>query len=369
MLAYERKDFLSTRGNSMRILFDIGHPSHVHFFRNAVSILAEKGNVIKITARNKDVTIDLLEAYNLDYEIVGINKRGFLKKAIYATKIERNIYNVCKKFQPDILIGASGNFYITHVAKMLGKPSIVFEDSEPDKSIYWLCKPFATYFCTPVNFSIDLGRLKHIRYNGYKELAYLHPNHFKADRSVLEELGLKKGERFILLRFVAWSAAHDVGHKGLSLEDKRLFVKELEHYGKVYISSEAELPPEFEDNKLNIPPHKIHDLLYYAHMFVGDSQTMATEASILGVPTVRSNSFVGTMSNFKELEEKYGLMYSIKDSRKALVKALELQKDRNLKQEWSKKRERLLRDKMDVTAFIVDLIERYPQSCNELVLK
>lgn len=352
----------------MKILIDIGHPSHVHFFKNAVFILLEKENEIKITARNKDVTIALLDAYNLDYEIVGTNKKGFFKKAINAAKIEKNIYNVCKKFQPDLLLGASGNFYITHVAKMIGKPSIIFEDSEPDKSIYWLCKPFATYFCTPINFSTDLGKFKHIRYKGYKELAYLHPNQFRADESVLDELGLKKNDRFILLRFVAWSAAHDVGHKGFSLEDKRLFVKELENYGEVYISSETELPNEFENHKLKIPPNKIHDLLYYAYMFVGDSQTMATEASILGIPTVRSNSFVGTMSNFKELEEEYGLMYSIKDPRKALIKALELQKDENLKQKWSERRKKLLRDKIDVTEFIVDLIERYPQSCNELVI-
>lgn len=352
----------------MKILVDIGHPSHVHFFKNAVSILLKKGNEIKITARNKDVTIALLDAYGLDYEIVGTNKKGFFKKAIYVAKIEKNIYNICKKFQPDLLLGASGNFYITHVATIVGKPSIIFEDSEPDKSIYWLCKPFATYFCTPTNFSIDLGKFKHIRYKGYKELAYLHPNQFRADESVLERLGLKKNHRFILLRFVAWSAAHDVGHKGFSLEDKRLLVKELENYGKVYISSEAELPPEFENNKLKIPPHKIHDLLYYAYMFVGDSQTMATEASILGIPTVRSNSFVGTMSNFKELEEEYELMYSIKDPRKALVKALELQEDKNLKQKWIERREKLLRDKIDVTEFIVDLIERYPQSCNELII-
>lgn len=354
--------------SNMKILIDVGHPSSVHFFKNVVPILLKKGNEIKITARNKDVTINLLDAYNLDYETVGTNRRGFLRKAIYATKIERSIYKICKRFQPDVLLGTSGNFYIAHVARILGKPSIIFEDSEPDKSIYWLCKPFATYFCTPANFSLDLGKRKHIRYKGYKELAYLHPNHFKADISVLEELGLKKDERFILLRFVSWSAAHDIGQKGLSLDDKRLFVKELENYGKVYISSEEELPPDFEDYKLKISPHKIHDLLYYAYMFVGDSQTMATEASILGVPTVRSNSFVGTMSNFKELEENYELMYSIKDSEKALIKALELQKDENLKQRWTEKREKLLRDKIDVTEFIVDLIERYPQSCRELVI-
>ena len=351
----------------MKILIDVGHPSHVHLFKNAIWILMEKGHEIKITARDKDITLGLLDVYNFDYDIAGISKKGSLNKALNIIKIEYSIYKASKTFKPDIFVGASGNFYVTHVAKLFGKPSIVFEDSEPDSFVFWLGKHFASFFCTPEGFNRKLPHGMHIKYKGYKELAYLHPNNFRPDVSVLKEIGLSNGEKFTLFRFVSWSAGHDIGRYGLNLEMKREFVNQLKKYGKVFISSESKLPPEFEKYKLTIPSHKIHDLLSYAHMFVGDSQTMATEASVLGIPTIRSNSFVGTMSNFKELEKKYELMYSFKDPEQALNKALELQEDNDLKQKWEIKRKKLLAEKIDVTAFIVNLIENYPQSCEELL--
>jgi predicted glycosyltransferase len=91
---------------------------------------------------------------------------------------------------------------------------------------------------------------------------------------------------------------------------------------------------------------------------------MTTEAAVLGVPAIRCNSFVGEddMSNFIELEDKYGLIFNYSDSEEALKKALELVKMPGLKEEWSKKREKLLNDKIDVTAFIVWFIENYPES-------
>ena len=104
-------------------------------------------------------------------------------------------------------------------------------------------------------------------------------------------------------------------------------------------------------------------------MLIGDSQTMTTEAGILGTPAIRCNSFVGDddMGNFIELEKKYGLIYSYRDPNEALNKSLELLKNDNLKREWQKKREKLLNEKIDVTKFMVELIENYPQSFHELV--
>ena len=43
-------------------------------------------------------------------------------------------------------------------------------------------------------------------------------------------------------------------------------------------------------------------------------------------------------------------------------KAVELAQMAGLKEEWNKKREKLLNDKIDVTAFIVGFIENYPES-------
>ncbi|MFC7231061.1 hypothetical protein ACFQMM_05875 [Saliphagus sp. GCM10025308] len=102
----------------------------------------------------------------------------------------------------------------------------------------------------------------------------------------------------------------------------------------------------------------IHDLLYYADLYVGDSQTMATEAAILGTPAIRSNSFVGDgdMSNFVELESTYGLLSSLSDERETLALARDLSTDPDAKARWRQKRRRLLDDKIDVTAYLLDTI-------------
>jgi len=108
--------------------------------------------------------------------------------------------------------------------------------------------------------------------------------------------------------------------------------------------------------------------LCYAKMLVGDSQTMTTEAGVLGTPAIRCNSFVGEndMGNFIELEQKYSLIFNYDDPNKAMEKAVELIQKPNLKEEWKKKREQLLKDKIDVTAFMVWFIENYPESFREM---
>jgi predicted glycosyltransferase len=353
----------------MRILVDMGHPAHVHLFKNMIWKLEENKHEVKITARDKDVTLNLLDAYEFNYVFLGKHRTKLASKICGAIKTNYGLYKTVKNFSPDILIGASGNFYIAQVSRLVGKPSVIFEDSEPDKSIYWLCEPFVTTICTPFCFKGKLNPKEHVRYDGYKELAYLHPNYFKPDPAILDELNLCKGDKFVVLRFVAWQASHDIGRSGFDLETKQRFVKEIEKYARVFVTSERPLPKEFEKYRIITSPHRIHDLLYYAQMLIGDSQTMTTEAGILGTPAIRCNSFVGEddMGNFIELEEKYGLIYSYQDPNEALNKALELLKNNNLKREWQKKRENLLSEKIDVAKFMVEFIENYPQSFHEMV--
>ena len=73
------------------------------------------------------------------------------------------------------------------------------------------------------------------------------------------------------------------------------------------------MPTDLEKYKLKINPIYIHTVLYYASLYVGDSQTMATEAALLGTPSIRFNSFVGAndMSNFTMLENDYNMMKNL----------------------------------------------------------
>lgn len=343
----------------MKVLVDIGHPAHVHFFKNAIWMLELKGHVVQITARDKEVAFDLLDAYGFKYHNLGKNRKGLANKAIGMLKIDIELYKIAKKFNPDVLMGIH-NPYVAHISKLLRKPSLIFTDTEHAKLANKLTFPFATTICTPSCFNGDLGP-KQIRYNGYHELAYLHPNYFTPDPSVLDELGLKEGERFIVMRFVAWGASHDTGHKGISVEMRRRFVSELEKYGRVLITSESKMPAEFEPYRVKVASENMHDLLYYAALYVGEGGTMASEAAVLGTPAVYTNTL--RMGYTDEEEYNYGLIFNLSSNEESyediIKKTLELVAQDDLKVEWKKKKDHLLNDKIDVTKFMIESIERY----------
>jgi hypothetical protein len=65
------------------------------------------------------------------------------------------------------------------------------------------------------------------------------------------------------------------------------------------------------------PPEQLHDALAYASLLVGDSQTMAAEAAVLGVPSLRVSSWKGRLDYLEQLETSYGLTESFHPSDEA----------------------------------------------------
>lgn len=349
----------------MKLLFDVGHPAQVHFHRNVTKILENRGHEILFSSRNKDVLLYLLKKYDKNNVQISEQKSTFLGLSKELVQRCYGLYKIVRGFMPDLICGPGETVAI--VGRLAKKPTIIFNDSEPVFVNKFLTYPWTNTICTPTTFTKDLGK-KHVKYNGYKELAYLHPNYFKPDKNIYTYLNLNEGEKFVLMRFVAWKASHDVGKRGLSLKDKIKLVSELEKYARVFITSESPIPSELEKYKITFPPEKIHDALYFADLLIGDSQTMTTEAGVLGTPAIRCNSFVGEndMGNFIELEQKYGLIFNYNDSDKAIEKAIELIQKSDLKEEWQNKKEALLKDKIDVTAFMVWFVENYPDSFKEM---
>ena len=68
------------------------------------------------------------------------------------------------------------------------------------------------------------------------------------------------------------------------------------------------------------------------------------------------------MGYCKEQDEKYGLCLHLRDDSKIVDLIEELISKENLKAEWKIKNEKMLNDKIDVTAFMVWFIENYPDS-------
>jgi len=342
----------------VRILLDIGHPAHVHYFRNFISEMKSCGHQFLLTARDKEVTHSLLYNYNLEHYSRGKGKNTLLGKMTYMLKADLLLFNLSRKWRPDIFM-SFGSPYAAHIAFVSGKPHIALTDTEHAKLGILAFASFSKVIITPDTFLKSFG-LKHIKFSGYFELCYLHPNFYKANVSIKSLLKLRDDEKYVLFRYISWNASHDIGQSGISLETKLKLINLFRSRGyKVFISSEGKLLPEFEQYKLNIPPERIHDVLHEAEFFIGESGTMATEASILGTPSVYVNSLDAGV--FQD-EVKYGLLYSFRESTRILNEVEKLLEIPDLKSLHRGRRLKLLNDKIDPTAFLVWFVENYPQS-------
>jgi hypothetical protein len=91
---------------------------------------------------------------------------------------------------------------------------------------------------------------------------------------------------------------------------------------------------------------------------------MASEAAMLGIPSLRCNSFTGRISYLEEQENKYGLTYGFRpECFDDLIKKLHvLLECPDLKNLWKEKQKRMLAEKIDVTKFWSWFVENYPES-------
>jgi len=348
----------------MRIMLGIGHPKQVHFWRNIINNLEEDGHEVKIVVWKKDITLYLLNVYGLTYEIIGRNYKGLMRKMYGLLESDFKVFKVARRFKPDILL--AGSPALAHVSKLLRKPYIYFIDTEHAGMAYRLTYLFSDVICTPSCFKKKINSKNWIMFDGYQELAYLHPKYFKPDPSVLDDLGLSKYDKFIITRLISWGAVHDVGQHGIGAKMRAQYISKLEQYGRVFISSEGKLGNEFEEYALRIAPEKFHSLLYYAQLYIGEGGSTATEAAILGTPSIHISSTAKYCGNFEDLHRNYRLIYTFSDDRRALEKAIEILEDPDSKRKWRQRREKMLKEKIDVTAFITDFIENFPESFYEL---
>jgi uncharacterized protein len=341
----------------MRILVDIGHPAHVHYFRNAINILKEKGHEFLITTRDKEVTLDLLKQYGFDYVCTGKNKAGSLRKLLTMFRNDRVIYREAKKFKPDIFFSFFSPF-AAQVGWAMKKPVIGFTDSEFAKLSIKLTRPFTNYIFTPSCFQTPFGE-KHFRFNGYMESFYLQPSYFTPDPSVLNILGVEKDEPFYVMRFVSFNAGHDAGESGMDEQSKINIAEYLSSKGKLFISSESTLPEKFKAFKLPTSPKQFHDVLAFASLYVGEGVTTASECAQLGTPSILINTL---RPGYIIEQEKLQLTYAFNKAADAFPVIKKLVETENVKDAFIKRRDEMLQTHIDCTNFLVELLDNFPSS-------
>ena len=354
----------------MRILIDIGHPAHVHYFKNLYWELIQHKHKVYITCKSINSITTLLKYYKIPFTELGDKGNGIREKIFKQVKDVKKIANLIRKRDIKLAIGVSA--LAVHSSKITKCKSILFDDD--DQAVQPLTSKYVTPFadCVISPDILKYEKLKNaIYYPGTHELAYLHPKRFTPNPEVLEKYGLSIDDKYYILRFNAFKAHHDIKEGGMNLNQKRQLIKLLEQYGKVFITTEKEIDPEFERYRIPIEPYEMHSFLAYSQMLVSDSQTMSSEAAVLGIPSFRCNTFAGRLSILEEEEKRYGLTYGYLPRQfEWMLEAIErVLQDTEAKAKWEIKRNRMLEDKIDVTAFWIWFIDNYPESLNEVKRK
>lgn len=334
----------------MRLLFDLGHPAHVHLFKNFIAYLTTKNHEITVTAREKDVTTALLSHYNIPHTSLTKPKHGYLgmleELAVRDLQILKLHY--AKKF--NAAFGTSVS--ITHLSALTKVKSFCFSDDDDDIIPLYanIAYPFATKILNPAGLRCKKWLDKRIFYNSYQKLGYLHPNNFTPDEKVLHKYQLQP-KKYILIRSSALKAHHDKNARGI---DTGLWA------GLQHMLSGFQIIQSREGVGGKIEPWDMHHILAFSKMLISDSQSMTVEAAVLGVPNIRYNSFSGKISCLEELEHKYTLTYGYKPGQEHQLKSkiAELLEQNDLDIAWQKKRSNMLSDKMDFNQWLIDYFER-----------
>lgn len=345
----------------MNILIDIGHPGHVHLLHPLAEELKRRGHRVFYSVRDIPVAKRLMEHYGMTPWIdLGGKRDSLVGKAFTVLQQDCRILRFVQKNHIDI--GLSSGLVLSQVSRLTKMRSFVFDDDDDE------AEPLSVKYEHPLSdvvFTPDCIIRKTPRaiyYPGTHELAYLHPRRFMPDPTVLQHAGIRDGERFFIMRFVALKGHHDVGQQGLTRDQKQQLVDVLKPHGRVIITSERAIEPEFESYRLPVPPEEMHSLMAYSSMFVGDSQTMTSEAAVLGVPALKCNTFAGRLSVPNMLENKYRLCFAYTPNQfgdmLAHIRQLLACNPDELKAEWQVKRKRMLDDMIDPTEFFINYIEK-----------
>lgn len=340
----------------MRVLVDITHPADVHFYRRAIQHWRNNGDDVLITSRNKGVVLKLLEDFDLPHTQVGKQARGGAA-GLAIELIERGftIRRLVNEFKPDVATGFGGTF-VAYACLGKNVPVVIFTDTEA-KLANAITMPIIDVVATPAPFQQDFGK-KHIRFNGFKELAYTHPSVFTPDPAILAIEGLEVDEPFSILRLVSWQASHDIQLSGIP--DVERVIDTLSQHGRVIISSERPLPKHLQEFEMKGMTKNMLHLQAFAHLLFGESGSMATECTMLGTPAIFYNP--ARLGSIRIQEEVYGMLFTFHDTAndldKALAKASDLLSDPNTQAHWQEKRQAMLADTIDMNAYIIDLIEK-----------
>ncbi|MEO8181431.1 MAG: DUF354 domain-containing protein [Deltaproteobacteria bacterium] len=362
----------------MRLLIEAHHPAHIHFFKYAIRIWQERGDRVLLLGRDRDVMRRLLAAYGwIPSQIISSTGRSNRFPLREMVQRQLAVDRAIRSFRPSLVLSLMGSY--TQASRLLGVPNIIFTDSEFQSFNHRIAHPVATRIYTPRCFWKPLGP-KQRRYAGYHELAFLHPQRFTAQRSVLERLSVNRlgstagsgasraavsarpqqhpePRQYVVIRTSAWNTLHDIGQSGLGPHFDSLMALLLPRYSVYIVPEGGQLGAQWAPYRLTVPPDEYHDVLGFAALVITEGASTASEAACLGVPAVYVNTT--RRGYLEDQERRYELVYNFTDPEAAMRKIRELIAAPPDARELESARQRLISEHVDVTDYVVSELDRF----------
>lgn len=333
----------------MNLLFDITHPAHFHLFKNFIVYLKQHGHTVVITSRKKDVLEHLLDDFGLQYFSLSSPAKSVLGMFFEMFKRNKRIFQLHKKYKFEASFGTSVSIGFLNLRYDVPAYNFNEDDDLVVRKYTWLAYPFATKIINPDCIQFQKWKKKRVLYPSFHELAYLHPNNYKPNPKTLNKYSLQKSEYYII-RLSALEAHHDNRAKGIS---ETLLNKILA------IGADCQVVKSIEKSKSHqIEPHDMHDIIAFAKAVISDSQTMTIEAAVLGVPSIRVNTFVGKSTVITQLEEQYQLTYGYLPDQEKEILHMVARVLGERKPDYTKRWKKLLEDKIDFNNWMISYFNK-----------
>ena len=354
----------------MRIVFVVYHPVDPNItFSIASDVIQNGGDCMYLIVEKEGIIEEIVKQKGYKYKVVGSSSETVLGKFLTAVTIIPKMRRNIDKFNPDIVFSPAAPY--TSFSMLLSRiPLVCWEDTETATFNYRFSMWRIDCLLLIDSYYREIKENKVLRFDGYKELAYLHPSIFKLDPSVLSELGLSKDDTIVLMRFSALHAMHDLGLRSEAVSNDNLILRfiqriEDEYDAKVFISvTERDLDERFEKYKLKLHPNKYVHLLSYCSLYLGEGTTTASEAGVLGVPwIVVRNKPLGYLN---DQENKYKLGYRLDNLEEAFAKSEIILKNKENKLLYEERQKRMISDKINVPRYLSWFILNYPNSYKTL---
>jgi uncharacterized protein len=346
----------------MRVLFDLTHPANVHLFKHLIRSLRASGSEVLLASRDKDVTLALLEAEGLEHVCLTRRGKGLAGLAAELVLRTARLRRLAASFRPDVLVAAEGGVSIGPVGAIRRRPRVVFAQVDRARLQNLLGLPWATTICTGTGYRLRHGA-RQKRFAGFQTQAYLDPRRFRPDAEALRQYGISPDQPYAVLRLVGWTAAHDLGRRGLAVKSLLAAIRRLERLGRVILSSESPLPETLVPWQNPVPAARLHDLLAFAGVCVAEGGTVAAEAGMLGTPAVACNSY-----EFGYLESlcERGLIHRAESLAQAVEWADEALRDAGRKPQWRQRAADLFASTDDVLGVMQNVIEQAAASSGRI---